>query len=128
MKPRRTFLAVALAGALSACGLSRPAADIHTYMIVAKPPAQRTTHPLRIRVLPFIAASQYEGKPLIYRFSDVRYTADFYNEYLVAPPLMLSHATAQWLRDGGHEATVDGAPGAHVLSGQIGRASCRERV
>jgi len=120
MIARRTFLLLSFTGVLSACGLSRPATEVKTYMIVAKPPETKTSRPLRIQVLPFVAEAQYESKSLVDRFTEVRYESDFYNEYLVAPTLMLPQQIAESLRQSGHEASMDGAPGAYVLTGEVG--------
>src|SRR5690606_21156447 len=108
MRRRTVLLAAALSAfALAGCGLTRPAVEIHTYLVVAgAPQGNKAASPLRIRVTPFDIAPQYEGKPLIYRFSDARFEADFYNEFLVSPRLMLQQQTAEWLRAAGHDAST----------------------
>lgn len=105
---------------LSACSLSRPAVEIHSYLIVPQSPqTQRDQRLIPIRVQPFEIAPQFESKSLVYRFSDVRYEADFYNEFLVAPRIMLMEQSAEWLRRAGYDATTDGSRHTYVLHASV---------
>lgn len=121
MRRRTVLLAAALSAfALAGCGLTRPAVEIHTYLVVAgAPQGNKAASPLRIRVTPFDIAPQYEGKPLIYRFSDARFEADFYNEFLVSPRLMLQQQTAEWLRAAGHDASTAARGNAYRLRAKV---------
>ena len=105
---------------LSACSLSRPAVEIHSYLIVPQwPQTRHDDQAIHIRVQPLEIAPQFEGKPLVYRFSDVRYEADFYNEFLVAPRIMLMEQSAEWLRRAGYDATTNGSRDAYVLRASV---------
>lgn len=113
-----SFIALTLCALLlGACSLSRPAVEIHSYLLAPQwPQKQRDAQQMRIRVQPFEIAPQFEGKPLVYRFSDVRYEADFYNEFLVAPRIMLMEQSAEWLRRAGYEATSNGGRNDYILN------------
>ena len=120
MSARRSVAIALCTLLLSACSLSRPAVEIHSYLIVPQPPqTQRNEHLTRIRVQPFEIAPQFESKSLVYRFSDVRYEADFYNEFLVAPRIMLMEQSAEWLRRAGYNATTNGRRDAYVLHASV---------
>lgn len=120
MMPRTVLLAALCAFALAGCGLTRPSVEIRTYIAVAgTPQVNKTASPLRIRVTPFDVAPQYEGKPLVYRFSDARFEADFYNEYLVSPRLMLQQQTAEWLRGAGYDASTAPRGDAYRLRAKV---------
>jgi uncharacterized lipoprotein YmbA len=117
----RRSVAIALCTLLlCACSLSRPAVEIHSYLIVPQwPQTRRDLQAIHVRVQPLEIAPQFEGKPLVYRFSDVRYEADFYNEFLVAPRIMLMEQSAEWLRRAGYDATTNGSRDAYVLRASV---------
>ena len=120
MSARRSVAIALCTLLLSACSLSRPAVEIHSYLIVPQwPQAQHDVQAIHIRVQPLEIAPQFEGKPLVYRFSDVRYEADFYNEFLVAPRIMLMEQSAEWLRRAGYDATTNGSRDAYVLRASV---------
>lgn len=122
MNGRRFMLAMLGATLLAGCGLNRPSVDIRTYLVVPSPPPGGSAGtPLRLRVEPFAIASPYEGKPMVYRFSEARFEADFYNEYLIAPRRMLMQQSIDWLRRAGYDASSQHARDAYVLHAKVGR-------
>ena len=63
------------------------------------------------------------GRELVYRESDARYESDFYNQWFVAPDVMLSHQTASWLAAAGlFQLVLDSSgslPPTHTLEGTV---------
>jgi cholesterol transport system auxiliary component len=50
-----------------------------------------------LKVRQFRISPSYEGKAFVYRLSDARYEADFYNEWFIAPNAMLKQQVLNWL-------------------------------
>lgn len=120
MMRRRVMLALFGTALLAGCGLTRPSVDVHTYLIVpGAPKADDSSGSLRLLVAPFDIAPPYDGKPMVYRFSDARFQADFYNEYLVAPRMMLMEQTTAWLRRAGYDATTSSRRDAYSLRAKV---------
>ncbi|HXX86443.1 MAG TPA: ABC-type transport auxiliary lipoprotein family protein [Casimicrobiaceae bacterium] len=88
-----------MVGLLAACGLSRPAPVKQTYLLQPQPPAQAANTPRQgtLKVGAIAVAAQFRGKDLVYRETDLKYEADFYNEFFVAPSAMLTESAATWL-------------------------------
>ena len=95
----RRALFAALACSLVACGFTRPATVKQTYLLQAQPPAQATTtpRPAALKIGTVDVAASFRGKSLVYRLSDLKYEADFYNEFLVSPSAMLTEGAGAWL-------------------------------
>jgi len=95
---RRAIFA-AMLGALAACSLTRPATVKQTYLLQPQPPSQaaNTPRPGTLKIGTIAVASQFRGKALLYRETDLKYEADFYNEFLVAPSAMLTESAGAWL-------------------------------
>jgi ABC-type uncharacterized transport system auxiliary subunit len=122
----RTFgFAAALAVAvLAGCALTRPAPIKQAYLIdSAPPPVAATTQPATLRIGTVNVAVPFRGRALIFRQTDLRYEADFYSEFLVAPSAMLGEGTARALDRARVFARVvpPGAPpdGEFVLDGFV---------
>jgi cholesterol transport system auxiliary component len=56
-----------------------------------------TPKPASVRVGVVNVAAPFRGKAFVYRESDLRYDSDFYDEFFIAPAIMLSDATAKAL-------------------------------
>lgn len=50
-----------------------------------------------LKVRKFQISPAFEGKEFVYRISDVRYEADFYNEWFIPPNAMLTQQVLNWL-------------------------------
>ncbi len=106
--------------ALAACALERPAVRVRSYLLT--PPDPAAAHDAAARALyvaPFDVAPQFEGKPLVYRFDEVRYEADFYNEFLVAPRMMFKERSEAWLQRAGYAVAAHATPHAAILRGSV---------
>lgn len=113
-----------LAALCSGCASRRTYAK-QEFVLEATRPASpaRQPHEVVLAVRDFTVNPVYEGRGLIYRRSESKYEADFYNEFLVAPHVLLSSQTRNWLsRSGMFKTVLD--PGSlveptHVLEGNV---------
>jgi cholesterol transport system auxiliary component len=99
---RRAFAAAALLAAvatLASCSLSRPSPAKRTFLLdPALPSASAAApKPTSVRVGVVNVAAPFRGKAFVYRDSELKYDADYYDEFFVAPAVMLSEATAKAL-------------------------------
>ena len=106
------------------CSLTRPAPIKHAYLIdPAAPPVAAKALPATLRVGTINVAVPFRGRALIFRQTDLRYEADFYSEFLIAPAAMLGEGTARALDRARVFARVvpPGAPpdGEFVLDGFV---------
>ena len=101
MSRRRAFAVIASVAAmatLSSCSLSRPAPVKRTFLLEpAMPAVAATPRPTSVRVGVVSVAAPFRGKAFVYRESELKYDADYYDEFFVAPAIMLSEATAKAL-------------------------------
>jgi cholesterol transport system auxiliary component len=92
------MLAVVLA---SGCGgLSKPTPPKQGFLLGVERPEAAASGPAidaTLKVLPFAVTAPYNLKSMVYREDDVRYDADYYNEWFAAPGAMLTDRTATWL-------------------------------
>jgi uncharacterized lipoprotein YmbA len=97
----RRILVAILVGTLAGCGFTRPATVKQTYLLQTQPPASpaATPRPTTLKIGVVDVAVPYRGKGLVYRETDERYVADFYNEFLVPPAAMFTESIGAWLAD-----------------------------
>src|SRR5205085_3945671 len=78
--PRRRVLASSLALLAAAC--SQPAPLKSTYVLEPQRPAggRGSPRPATLKVEPFSVAAAFRSRSLVYRETDLKYEADFYNE------------------------------------------------
>lgn len=112
---------VALAGG---CSLSRPAPVKQAFLVApAPPPAAATPHPATLRVGTVNVAAPFRGRAFVVRETEVKYEANYYAEFLVAPAAMIGEGTARALDAARVFARVvpPGAPpdGEYVLDGFV---------
>lgn len=125
---RRLLATAVLAGAAvsAGCALTRPAPVKQTYLLEA-PRASETAAPTiegTLRVGVFGAAPAFSGKPMVYRFEEHRYDADFYNEWFVPPRDLISQRVFEWMQnarvyDTTLPASGDGPRPGLLLSGLV---------
>jgi len=94
---------VLAAATLAACSLSRPAPVKQSFLLNATRPATTTAaapaNAGALRINRFTVAQPADGRPIVYRATDLRYELDFYSEFLALPATMLTERTIAWLSD-----------------------------
>jgi uncharacterized lipoprotein YmbA len=86
----------------TACGtLSRPPLVKETYLITAARPVETSAsaRPGVLRIGLFNVAQPYAGKPMVYRFDELRYEADVYHEHFVAPRDIVTQRVFEWMQN-----------------------------
>ena len=99
--PRALAAAVffVVAATLASCSLSRPTPVKRMFLLEPTAPAASTGTPKAesVRVGIVNVAAPFRGKTFVYRESDLRYEADYYDEFFISPAIMISDATAKAL-------------------------------
>jgi ABC-type uncharacterized transport system auxiliary subunit len=116
--------AVLLAALCSGCAGRQPYAK-HQFVLEAARPAQPPgpPHDVALAVHGFTIDPVYEGTGLRYRKAESEYESDFYNEFVIAPQVLIGSQTRNWLSQSGLFQNVL-EPGSlleatHVLEGNI---------
>lgn len=92
----------ALAVTLAACSLSRPSPVKRTFLLEPAPPAAvASPKSATLRVGTVSVAAPYRGKSFVYRADELKFEADYYSEFFVAPAAIIAEATAKALAASG---------------------------
>jgi ABC-type uncharacterized transport system auxiliary subunit len=90
--------AIAVAAILAACSLTRSTTAKRTFLLEPTlPPMASVQKLVSVRVGLVSVAAPYRGKAFVYRQDEIKFDADYYNEFFVAPTAMLSEATSSAL-------------------------------
>jgi cholesterol transport system auxiliary component len=89
-----------LAGCLN---LERSAPEKRLFVldIAREGAARRAESEEVLRVSRFDVSPRYESRGLVYRTDEFTYKADFYNQFVISPELLITEEVRQWLADSG---------------------------
>ena len=102
MKTQRIYVCImTVAALLSGCG--RTAVNKNQYALAM--PQEITKQPKSLNAIlevrTFTINSKFSSRQLVYRVSEFRYVPDYYDEFFVAPAVMITETTRNWLADAG---------------------------
>jgi cholesterol transport system auxiliary component len=76
-----------------------------------------------LKIHRFHISPRFEGKEMVYRTSDTRYEADFYNEWFISPAAMVTQQAQNWMTNAGlFQHVVDASSyldASHILEGAV---------
>lgn len=95
--------ALACVAVLCLAGCTRPEPPKSSFLLQPPPPPPPSAGawPVTLKVDAVTVASPFAGRSLVYRESELKYEADFYDEFLVPPAAMIGEAIAGWLAAAG---------------------------
>lgn len=122
-----SFLCLGLAVLLldGCVGFSKSYPEKHSYAleVMRQGEAFASTPGTVLKIRKFRASPAVGEKELVYRTSDARYEADFYNEWFVMPNAMITQQVLNWLTTAGlFEYVMDSSgplPATHILEGTV---------
>src|SRR6185369_649608 len=93
-------LGAALGIAIAGCSVTRTSPVKDMYLLEPPLPtaAVAKTQPGTLRIDAFNVAAPYRSRSLVFRATDLRFEADFYNEFIVSPASNIADATARGLQ------------------------------
>jgi ABC-type uncharacterized transport system auxiliary subunit len=122
---RLCVIAVLLAAILCSGCVSRQSYAKHQFVLeaVRAAPLNSPSRDVVLAVRSFTIDPAYDSRSLLYRKGESEYESDFYNEFLVAPQVLISSQTRNWLAQSGVLKTVL-EPGSlveatHILEGNV---------
>ncbi len=110
---RAVAVALAAAALLAAggCSFTRPAPVKETFLLAPAVPARAAAPRAEsLRVGIFTVGGAFRDRQFVVREGDLRFSTDFYHEFITPPAPMIAEATSRALRDAGVFARVS-APG-----------------